>query len=76
MQLFTKTLDRFSINHGNLCINNRRMIVESSMKDSIMQNLYMLEVNKHKNSRSQNMKRLPAADGMIISLNLNFSKEA
>ena len=52
------------------------MIVESSMKDSIMHNLYMREVNKHKNGRSQNVKRLPAACGMIISLNLNFSKEA
>jgi hypothetical protein len=52
------------------------MIVESSMKDSMMQNLYMREVNKHKNSRSQNMKKLPAADEIIISLNLNFSKEA
>ena len=52
------------------------MIVESSMKDSIMQNLYMREVNEHKNSRSQNMKRLPATDEIIISLNLNFSKEA
>ena len=52
------------------------MIVESSMKDSIMQNLYMLKVNKHKNGRSQNMKRLPATDRIIISLNLNFSKEA
>jgi len=52
------------------------MIVESNMKDSIMQNLYMREVNKHKNSRWQNKKRLPAADEIIISLNLNFSKEA
>ena len=66
----------FKKNRDNLCINNRRMIVESSMKDSIMQNLYMCEVNEHKNSRSQNMKRLPAADEIIISLNLNFSKEA
>ena len=52
------------------------MIVESSMKDSIMQNLYIREMNKHKNSRSQNKKRLPAVDEIIISLNLNFSKEA
>ena len=52
------------------------MIVESSMKDSIMQNLYMREVSEHKNSGLQNVKRLPAAYGIIISLNLNFSKEA
>jgi hypothetical protein len=52
------------------------MIVESSMKDSMMQNLYIHEMNQHKNSRSQKKKRLPAADEIIISLNLNFNKEA
>ena len=42
--------DKFnSFNHyDDFCINNRRMTVESCMKDSILRNIYTGDRNKHK----------------------------